>query len=53
MTAEGMIECRFGEHKANIEILSEFYWHRISSVCYLGLGSELVLRFRVRPGDKL
>ena len=53
MTAEGMIECRFSEHTANIEILSEFYWDGISSVCYLGLGDELVFRFRVRPGDKL
>ena len=49
MTAEGMIECRFSEHTANIEILSEFYRDVISSVCFLGLESKLVFRFRVRP----
>ena len=54
MTAEGMIECRFSEHKANIEILSRILiGMEISSECFLGLGDELVFRFRVRPGDKL
>ena len=53
MTTERMIKYRFSETTANIEILSEFYRDVISSVCFLGLESKLVFRFRVRPLDKL
>lgn len=44
MTAEGMIECRFNEFRANIKILSGVSWDGSSSVSFLGLSDELVFR---------